>query len=67
MTERVHTASLTRSVRPFEAVVSPYHITTREPAGLVALQIAQSATTLLLAPQALGADRSLKAEPMMRL
>jgi len=66
VTERVHTASLTRSVRPFEAVVSPYHITTREPAGLVALQIAQSATTLLLAPQALGADRQAVREAARR-
>lgn len=43
-------AALARTVRPFDAVVSPYHLTTREPAALVTLQLAERAVTLLLAP-----------------
>jgi hypothetical protein len=57
---------LARGVRPFDAVVSPYHLTTREPAALVALQVAQSATTLLLAPQRLGADERAVREAAVR-
>jgi hypothetical protein len=55
--------ALARAVRPFDAVVSPYHLTTREPAALVAMQLAESATTLLLAPTS-GAStaRSVRAE-----
>jgi len=45
------TSELANIVRPFAALISPYHLTTREPASLVALQLAQSATTLLIAPQ----------------
>ena len=41
---------LARASTPFRAVLSPYHLTTREPAALVAAQIAESLTTLLLAP-----------------
>lgn len=41
---------LARAIRPFDAVVSPYHLTTREPAALVTLQLAERAVTLLLAP-----------------
>lgn len=54
---------LARLVRPFEAVVSPYHLTTREPASLVALQTAARATTLLLAPrQATADERTIRRE-----
>ncbi|MBZ0172489.1 MAG: hypothetical protein K8E66_08940, partial [Phycisphaerales bacterium] len=42
--------ALARSTRPFDAVVSPYHLTTREPAAMVSLQLAERAVTLLLAP-----------------
>lgn len=41
---------LARVVRPFEAIVSPYHLTTREPAAMASLQLAERAVTLLLAP-----------------
>lgn len=52
---------LARPVRPFDAVISPYHITTREPASLVAIQIAESATTLLLAPtQSISSEASIR-------
>lgn len=42
--------ALARATRPFEAVISPYHLTTREPAAMVNLQLAERAVTLLLAP-----------------
>ena len=48
--ERLSTSALARPVRPFAAVVSPYHLTTREPAALVTMQLAEHAVTLLLAP-----------------
>ncbi len=49
-TPGVRMRELTRVSRPFRAVLSPYHLTTREPAAVVAAQVADSLTTLLLAP-----------------
>ena len=45
------TATLARVTPPLHAIVSPYHLTTREPAAIVASQLADSMTTLLLAPR----------------
>jgi hypothetical protein len=45
---------LARRASPFEAVVSPYHLTTREAAGMVALQLAERVVTLLLTPSEEG-------------
>lgn len=53
--ERGDGAALARRELPFGAIVSPYHLTTRDPAALVALQLASSCTTLLIAPQSGGA------------
>ncbi len=39
---------------PGTIVISPYHLTTREPAAMVSLQIAEHAVTLLLSPSAGG-------------
>ena len=52
MTARVdQTARLgPAGIGPGTIVVSPYHITTREPASMVAFQLADRVTTLLLAP-----------------
>lgn len=57
------TRDLARLVRPFDAVISPYHLTTREPASIVALQLAERATTLLIAPRQRVADeRTVRAQ-----
>jgi hypothetical protein len=48
--------TLARRTRAFEAVVSPYHLTTREPAAMGMLQLARRGVTLLLAPREEGAD-----------
>ena len=60
--ETTASATLARKAEPFAAVMSPYHLTTREPVATIALQVAQTATTLLLAPSGLPSERSVRIE-----
>lgn len=48
--------ALARRTRAFEAVISPYHLTSREPAAMGMLQLARRGVTLLLAPREEGQE-----------